>query len=350
MLTTIIIAVAILAFLIFIHEVGHFIAARIFGMRVEEFGFGFPPRLWGIKKGNTLYSINAIPLGGFVQIAGEDSVSTDENGLEKDKHGSKKGDRFSDKPIWQRAVVLCAGVAMNFLVGWLVLMPVLMTGTPESVVVTGVVDDAPAAVAGIKEGDVIMGFESGNDFSTFVADHKGEQITLAINREGKEIIIAVTPRIDVPEGEGSLGVEYVAGSIEKMGFGQAIKESLRYAWTIFSFVFVTIGRLLASVVTGEPIFSQLSGPVGVYKATAQAVGLGWVYVANVMALISLNLAALNIFPFPALDGGRLVFLVIEKIRGKAVSGAIQGWVNGVAFLALILFIVAITVKDVATMF
>jgi regulator of sigma E protease len=350
MFINIIIAVALLGFLIFIHELGHFLAARKFGMAVEEFGIGFPPRLWGKKKGDTIYSINLIPLGGFVKIAGEDGESMDENKPEADAHGSKKGNRFSDKPIWQRVMVLSAGVLMNFLVGWLLLIPVMGLGSPHQIVVTEVAPDSPAAVAGFTEGDVLEGFESADDFVSFIDVHKGEPTTFEVYQDGDVKELTVTPRINPPEGEGSLGIGFVSGGLEAVPWYEAIWNALVRAGEMFLFIFILLFRLIASIFDGSHLYSQVSGPVGIYKATTQAAGLGWVYLANLMALISLNLAALNIFPFPALDGGRIVFLGIEKIRKKPVSAEVQQWVNGGAFILLLLLMVLVTIQDVTKFF
>jgi len=344
MILNIVLAIVLLGFLIFVHELGHFLAARKFGMAVEEFGIGFPPRLWGKKKGDTLYSINLIPLGGFVKIAGEDGGKSSQN------ESGYAGKFFSDKKIWQRTVVLSAGVIMNFLVGWLLLIPVMGLGSPHQIVVTQVAPDSPAAVAGFAEGDVLEGFESADDFVLFIDAHKGEMTTFEVYQNGDVKELTVTPRINPPEGEGALGIGFVSGGLEAVPWYEAIWNALVRAGEMFLFIFILLFRLIASIFDGSRLFTQVSGPVGIYNATTQAAGLGWVYLANLMALISLNLAALNIFPFPALDGGRIVFLGIEKIFKKPVSEAVQQWVNGGAFILLLVLMVLVTVQDIGKFF
>ncbi len=340
MFINIIIAVAILAVLILVHEMGHFIAARFFKMRVNEFGIGFPPRLWSKKKGDTLYSINAIPLGGFVSIAGEDGSD------EKEKDGG----RFDKKPIWQRAIVLCAGVVMNFLLGWLLLIPVLSVGTSSMLVISQIAPNSPAAVAEFMDGDIIIEYDSSDAFISFIDEHRGQEIEVVVNRAGEELVISATPRANPPVGEGALGVGLIEGQIESYPVWRAVWEALKTALYLFSFIFIFLFKLIVSIVGGGDLFSQIAGPVGIYKITTQAAGLGWIYLLNLIALISLNLAALNIFPFPALDGGRLVFLGIEKVQKKPVRAEIQQWVNGGAFILLILLMLAVTIQDIGRFF
>ena len=385
MFVDIIIFIVVLAVLILVHEWGHFLAARRTGMKVDEFGIGFPPRLWSWQRGETLWSINVIPLGGFVKIAGEDgtdadlcglnadrrgqntaveitveekeiSVTTDGEVMEKDvfveekffptKEASGKSGYFSDKPIWQRAIVLSAGGLMNFVLGWLLLSIVFSFGTANIVLISDVAANSPAELAGIVAGDRILGFPDIDSFTDFVNRNKGQEISFTVEGGGGEKEIKLVPRKEIPPGQGAIGVALVMGGVQKIPWYQSIWEALKTSVEIFGFIFVMLFRLIAGFFGGENLFGYLSGPIGIYRATTQAAGLGIIYLLNLTALISLNLAALNIFPFPALDGGRVIFLAIEKIKGSPVSLKIQQIVNGVGFALMILLLVVVSVKDV----
>jgi regulator of sigma E protease len=375
MILDIIIFIIILAVLVISHELGHFLAAKKFGMFVEEFGFGFPPRIKSYKKEETVWSINAIPLGGFVKIAGEDGVdsqlvnssepilssrqtievinSNDKEIIIDQKETEIKIDQkipkerfFSSKPIWQRAVVLIAGVLMNFILGWLMLILVFSIGTKPVVIVSQVADDSPAKLAGIKVGDKIAGFLSPEEVIRYVNEHKGQTVSLNLIRNGKTEVVNVVPRPDPPAGQGPLGVGLIGGGVERQPFFSAVIDATKAAFGIFAMIYVLLFKLIASVFGGANVFQYLSGPIGIFQATSQASSLGWVYLANLVALISLNLAALNIFPFPALDGGRILFLIIEKIKGSPVSLKVQQIVNGVGFAFLLVLLIAASVQDV----
>lgn len=380
MIINILIFILVLAVVVIVHELGHFFAAKKSGMFVGEFGFGFPPRIWGKRKGETLWSINAIPLGGFVKIAGEDgekedvdyiptskvvsqeeSVEVVETPTEEliieekitkvDKFSEISSDRFfSSKPIWKRIIVLVSGVLMNFILGWIILVVVFSFGTQPIVVISQVMNNSPAETVGIKEGDKIMGFSSVDDFIQKINESKGKEISLTIKRSQDTQIISVVPRLNPPEGEGALGVGLSAGGVEKMPFFQAVIEASKTAVSIFGMIYSMLFKLIASIFGGPNLFKYISGPVGIFQATSQAAGFGVGYLANLIALISINLAAINIFPFPALDGGRILFLIIEKIKGSPISSKIQQIVNGVGFALLLVLILAASVQDIIRLF
>ncbi len=382
MIISLLIFIAVLALLVLVHEFGHFIVAKKSGMRVEEFGFGFPPRLISWKKGETTWSINLIPLGGFVQIAGENggedkiknpSITTNQvdeivtvtetkeeifvNGeevLEKDEvmiqAKNQEGRLFSDKPIWKRILVLIAGVTMNFLLGWIIISIILMFGVEKSVVVSAVSDGSPAQKIGIEAGDMILGYDNLDNFTSFVQANKGKEINLDVRR-GKDVKkIIVIPRENPPEGEGSLGVGLSLGGVERQPFFSAIWDGLKRSVEMFGFIYRMLFKLIGSLFGGEALYKQVSGPIGIYKATTQATGLGIMYLANLIALISINLAAINIFPFPALDGGRVIVLIIEKIIRRPISLKVQQVINSAGFMFLILLMVLATFQDIKKLF
>lgn len=373
MILDIVIFVAVLAVLVLVHEFGHFLSARKFKMLVEEFGFGFPPKIFSKKIKDTIWSINMIPLGGFVKIAGEDGGESknDDKILIKEtdvkeniiidgeivgekekvvidayKISSDHSGFFSSKPIWQRIIVLISGVLMNFILGWFLLSLVFMFGAGKHLIITDVAKNSPAENVGIKSGDEIKGFDSVENFISFVNQNKGKEISLEMVSGGKENKLKIIPRENPPKGEGSLGVGLSMGGFEKVGFFRAIYEALKSAIMFFGLIFVMLFKLIISIFGGGDLFKYVSGPVGIFKATAQATNLGLPYLANLVALISLNLAAVNIFPFPALDGGRIVFLIAEKIKGSPISQKVQVISNGVGFILLIILLLLISLQDV----
>ncbi|MFA6135937.1 MAG: RIP metalloprotease RseP [Candidatus Paceibacterota bacterium] len=389
MIVDIIIFIAVLAVLVLVHEFGHYLVAKKSGMYVEEFGFGFPPRLFSWKKGETVWSINAIPLGGFVKIAGEDNETADSteriadsknNSSETDisieereikittqgeiyekdifieekffpnKEESLQGRFFHQKPFWKKTLVLMAGVIMNFIFGWILLAIVFSFGVEKSLLVLNVASNSPAEKSGVISGDKILDFSDVESFVSFVSQNKGKEITFFIERGGDKKEIKVIPRIEVPAGQGATGVELGVAGIGKMPFFQAIWESLKSAAGMFVFIYVMLFKLIASIFSGGDLFSQVSGPIGIFKVTSQAASWGILSLLNLVALISINLAAINIFPFPALDGGRLVMLTAEKIKGKPISASFQQIVNGIGFALLILLIIFISIQDIRKFF
>ena len=343
MFLDIIIFIVILAALIIAHEWGHFFTAKKFGMYVEEFGIGFPPRIWSKKRGETLVSINAIPLGGYVKIPGENGI--DEELTQEQQHIPRER-FFASHPAWQKIMVLAAGVMMNFLVGWLLLTLVFIIGARPTVVIANIAADSPALSAGIQQGDVIVGFSTPDTFIAAVNAHAGTQFSFQVIRHGVSVPVSVVPRLHPPQGEGALGIGIAGGGAPQEPFFAAFGDGLVSAAQIFSLIFMLLFKLIASIFGGPSVLSYLSGPVGIYQATAQASSMGVVYVLNLAALISINLAALNVFPFPALDGGRIVFVIAEKIRRKPIAAKVQYVVNGIGFLLVIALLLFITVRDV----
>lgn len=341
MFLNLIIFLVVFSVIVISHEFGHFITAKLSGMKVEEFGIGFPPKVFGIKKGETEYTINAIPLGGFVKILGENGEEDEKNIKEEDL-----GRTFSAQPIWKRSIVLSAGVFMNFLLGFLFLIPVFMIGAPNKIIVTDVVKDSPAQVAGIKIGDSILEFNNIDDFVKYAKENSGKKIGVRIERRGEEKVISIIPRKNPPKDQGALGIALIEGGFSGMSFFEAVWLSIKRSIEMFFLIFIMLFKLVASIFNGSGLWKQVAGPVGIYKATTQAAGLGWIYLLNFVALISLNLAALNIFPFPALDGGRLIFLLVERLKGSPVSKKIQGWTNSIGFALLILLLILVTIKDI----
>ncbi|MEK7578165.1 MAG: RIP metalloprotease RseP [Patescibacteria group bacterium] len=355
-MTTLIIFILVLGILILTHEWGHFIAARRSGLTVEEFGFGFPPRIFSIKRGETLYSINLLPLGGFVKILGED-------GNEPDNPKS-----FSSKPVGIRGLIIIGGVFMNFLLAALLLIIGFYIGLPQlidkdneslakniEIQIVAVRDNSPAQNAGIKIGDVIKYIKSGNKnivineiltFQENTNNSKGEEITIAVQRGKKIFEINAAPRINPPEGEGALGIALVKTGIIFYPWHKSFWLGTKSAFVISWEIVKGFGSLLKNLITSGKVPQNISGPVGIAVLTNQAADLGFIYLLQLVAMISLNLAVLNLIPFPALDGGRLLFLGLEKIKGSKVNPKIENAIHSIGIILLLSLIVLITYKDI----
>ena len=340
MLIGIIFVIIFLSILILIHELGHFLVAKKFGLFVEEFGFGLPPKIWSKKIGETIYSINALPFGGFVKIFGEDG-----NNLEKLPESERKKN-FASLKIWQRALIISAGVLFNFVLGWMVISLVFVIGTPQAVVITDIKKNSPAMEINLKAGDKIIGFVDTNKFIKYINENRGKEVSLNIERGKEKINFNVVPRINPPVGEGSLGVGLVDAGLPKKNPIASIWEGFKTSIELVKNIFLALVDLAVKAVIGKASFEQIAGPVGIIKLTSQAGSLGFIYLLQLLAMISLNLAVLNIFPFPALDGGRLIFLGIEKIKGSPINPKFEKIINTAGFIFLILLMAVITIKDI----
>ncbi len=339
---TILIFIIGLSILILIHELGHFLAAKWFGLLVEEFGFGFPPRLISKKIGETVYSLNLLPFGGFVKIHGE-------------KRDPQETEPMPERSFWflpvgRRAVIIVAGVVMNLILGWLVIAGIYMVGAPGGVLITGVLEGTPAEAVGLLSGDRISDFQKVDDFVKFVNDSKGKEITLTVTRSEKNLEFKVVPREDPPVGEGALGITLTEVGFPKLPFFASLKQGLISSFNILYAIVKAIANLIAGIFTGAPVLEQFVGPVGIFQIAGQAAQFGLVYLLQLIGLISLNLVVLNILPVPALDGGRLLFLLFEKIKGAPLNPKREMIANAIGFVLLLLLMVVITVRDVVKLF
>ena len=428
-MTTALIFIITLGVLIFVHELGHFVMARRNGIRAEEFGFGFPPRIFGVqryvgkkmekvaekeeikteiidiqnedgtetvqekitdkiteideitpvkrwriiwgsrdgdseeeandraeKKTNnyfagTIYSLNWFPLGGFVRIKGENGDSADT-------------DSFASKGAWTRIKVLAAGVIMNFVLAWFLIAIVMMIGAPEEIAsekvmpnakiqVAGVSVDSPAQKMNLKIGDEIL-LEQANfkvenleDIKSYINNNKGKEITLRVKR-GKEILeLKGTPRIDVAENQGALGISYSQVIMKSYPIHEAIWNSFKVVINIIGTIFSVLYTILKDLFLGNKSAGmEVAGPVGIFKLTGQVSELGLVYVLQFIALLSINLGIINAFPIPALDGGRILFILIEKIKGSPVNQKVEQAFHTVGFFLLIGLMVVITFSEI----
>jgi regulator of sigma E protease len=341
-----------LAVLVLIHEFGHFLVAKLLGMKVEEFGIGFPPRILKKKIGETLYSINLLPFGGFVRIYGEDEAASD---LADGKMGKERKKGFNDELAWKKSLVVLAGVFMNVALGWLLLSLVFMVGVPRHLMIAEVAPNSPAFTAGLEPGDIITGVEAGDlklsdpvssdDFTKLVRSYP-MPVNFEIGRGEQKLNLDILPRANPPQGQGPIGINITEVGFEAQPVLQSLASGFSSGWETVKMVFSGLGIFVAQIFTSPQTIQNVAGPVGIVVLAAQATSLGFIYFIQLLALISINLAVLNLLPFPALDGGRFLFLIIDKLRGKPVPHKVQAWVNAAGFVILILLMVFVTVKDI----
>lgn len=343
MFVTAIVFIIILSILVFIHELGHFVVARLIGVKVEEFGFGLPPRIWGKKIKKTMYSINWLPIGGFVKLAGEDESEGSH------PHIKHRKEYFFARTKKERAVILLAGVFMNFLLAIGITTYLLTQGVQEptgKVHIERVLPGSPAEAAGLKERDIIAGYKTTQELIAYVKTHAGETVSFSVIREHDTIGISLIPRKTYPKGEGPMGV--VISDLETRVYPlrqapfMATKINLERGWAMLA----GIGSLIGRLVQLKPVGSDVAGPIGIAQVTGQAVKFGWKAVLEFMSILSLNLAVLNILPIPALDGGRLAFVFLEKILGKKVKPAFEQSTHQIGMIILFILILLISINDI----
>ena len=371
--------ILILSFLVFIHELGHFFTAKKFGIKVEEFGMGLPPRAWGKKFGETLYSLNWLPLGGFVKIKGEDI----------DEYEPSDQHNFQNKKPWQRSIVLLAGVFMNFVFAVFLLYFLLGLNGFKSAplvelsdykfafgqvnyidnIVSAVDVDSNGASSGIKPGDIIKKLQIGEevkeigsvaDIKEFVKGRENDDVmvyTVDINTR-EEQIYKFKPKFYEQIGQAGLGVSMVrAIELDYSNGSDKYFAGFMHSVNIMGYSFSVMGEMIGISVKEkslEPVSQGVSGPVGIYGAVNAVISSGgpnMVYtILDLMALLSLSLAFMNLLPIPALDGGRLVFVLFEWLTGKRASPKIENAMHQIGFMFLIGLIILITFKDIRMAF
>lgn len=344
----------ILLILVLVHEFGHFFAAKKLGILVEEFGFGFPPRVIGRKIGETLYSLNLLPIGGFVKVFGEEYTELKDKKLD----GPLKNRTFAYKKPWEKSLVVVAGVIMNFILGWILISYLYTQGVPtpvDKVIIEQVQPNSPAAHAGLRQGQVLTELikndkryrlTSANDLIILTKKFAGSSLTLIVTDKEKSQTITLTPRTNPPAGQGPLGVSLTSYVEKKYPWYQAPFYGLKEAFSISVRFFTELGKTLVLLATFQKPTVDVAGPVGIAQFTGQALKLGQNAVLELMALLSLNLAVVNILPFPALDGGRLVFIIYEWITKRRVNQTFEQRLNLFGIIVLLGLAALITVHDI----
>jgi regulator of sigma E protease len=358
---SILIFIVVLLVLVIAHEFGHFIVAKKAGIRVDEFAFGFPPRIWSFTKGETKYSFNLLPIGGYVKIFGE---NPDDVGESSDKLRS-----FSVQPKLVQASVIVAGVIFNILLAWLLLTGTLMLGiqapveeggahtlTKPELMITGVHEGSPADTSGLVAGDVIVSLFDGADtleatspeaVSGYIAPREGRPITISYKRGGVPQEIMMTPISGIVPGSGAIGIYMDMVGTLKLPIHLALIEAAKRTYAYTEMTIVGMAVFFGEIFSGQPDFTQVTGPVGIVNAVDDAAGLGIANLLLFTAVISINLAVINLIPFPALDGGRLLFVVVESISRKAIPTKVANGLNLAGFAFLMLLMILVTWHDVA---
>lgn len=363
--------ILVIVVLVVVHELGHFIAAKLSGMRVDEFGLGYPPRAATLGKvGETEYTLNWIPFGGFVKIFGEDGLTGPV---------AKSPRAFTSKNRFLQAVVLLAGITMNLVLAYVLIAAALVVGTPRALspeelplareaelVVVAVMPGSPAAAAGLLPGDVIVNAVHGRgawntgtgaegtlptppSFTTFVTESSGAPIRLSIDRAGSESAVTAVPSQGIITSNASryaLGVEVATVGVVALPFTEAVIEGAKITWGAILLTAEGLGRFFASVFTLTANFAQVSGPVGIAGAVGSASSEGLGSLLSIMAIISINLALINLIPVPALDGGRLLFVIIESVIRRPIKPAVAQAINSIGFVFLILLMLVVTAHDI----
>lgn len=359
---TIVLFLAILFALVLVHELGHFMVAKWTKMRVDEFAIGFPPRLFSKRVGETIYSLNLLPIGGYVKIYGE-------NGEEEAPFtNTDKSRAFNTRPRLHQALVLIAGVVMNVLTAWLIFFTIAMIGTPTIVaegsgetgqlLVTEVVTDSAAALANIPLGAEITVVNTNNDtldqltpanLTQFVRTHDTATISLTYSHNGNDQTVNLVPQTGVIENEPDrpiIGLGTALVTTVREGPISALKTATIQTGTGLYYITLGIGSLFASIATLSTDLSSVTGPVGIAGLVGDAASFGLISLLSFTAFISLNLAIINLLPIPALDGGRLLFVAIEAVIRRPINPKWMARVNLTGFTLLILLMIAVTYGDV----
>jgi regulator of sigma E protease len=361
----VLIFLVVIIVLILVHEVGHLIVAKWSGMRVDEFGLGYPPRAATLGRiGETQVTLNWLPFGGFVKIYGEDAAT----------EGMPDPRAFGARPRILQALVLVAGIVMNLLFAYVLLTAALTLGTPRALsdsqltearnvqlAVAQVLPDSPAIAAGIEAGDTIAGAtdasgqwssseaSNADTFTAFVAASNGTPITLAIDRNGKDLSITAVPAQNVVPDDSSryaLGLSIAPIGILPLSFGQSMLQGAEITYAVTIETAQGLAHFFVGIFTLHADLSEVSGPVGIAGVVGTAAQTGFGDLLSIAALISINLALINLIPVPALDGGRLLFVIIESIIRRPIKPSIANSINSISFALLILLMVVVTVHDI----
>ena len=357
----IIIILITLVVLLALHEMGHFLLAKKFGVRVEEFGIGYPPRLFGKKIGETIYSLNLLPFGAFVRILGEGE-------------NIQKEDSFSQKPIWQRMLIVLGGVVMFWIIAFLLLTLIAgVWGIPQAisdettnlpnkpyVEILSVSPNSPAGKAKIGTGDIIKAavidgkrveINKIQDVQKIASEYAGKKITLVLREGNGEKEVSLVPRSNPPEGEGPIGVALARIVNVKYSWLQAPIEGAKI--TLEKTIEIPVSLFIVSerAIKGEKTTGvEVVGPIGILQLLNQFLSYGWANFLFFISMISIWLALFNVLPIPALDGGKFLFLIIEAIRKRPINEKVEQQVTAWFFFALIALMVYVTIKDVIRIF
>lgn len=342
-LETVLIIIVVILFLVVSHELGHFLVAKWFNVRVDEFGIGLPPRIFGKRFGETLYSLNLLPFGGFVRIFGEEGEVSDPRS-------------FSSQTYKVKSLIVAAGVIANVIMGFILLSFLAWFGTPQfAVEVSQIAPGSPAESAGFQAGDIIVGLGGVekipldvSEVQRYIGEHKGKEAVFLVKRGKETLAITGNPRISPPPGEGALGVAIGPKEvgIKRAPWYLAPWEGAKMTFNLLLLLIIGFGYFFSQLFTTGGVPGEIIGPVGIASVARESFFLGITFFIQLMALLSLNLAVINILPIPALDGGRLFFFIIEKIKGKPIPARISQFVHSFFLLLLIFLLLLVTYRDI----
>ena len=329
-------ALLLLSVLVMIHELGHYTAGRLLGFTILEYAIGMGPKLVGFKRNGIEYNLRALPLGGMCRFYGEDDGVADER-------------CFNAQKAWKRFIVILAGPLMNFLLAFLIAVALLLgwgVADTTKVVVQSVGENSPASAAGIQIGDTFVSVdgtavESMESLTDSVRGADPSRMEVVVLRDGQEQKFVLSNLYNAEADANLMGVTISYGT-KRVGLGYAIREGAAYCWEMAGLVFKSLGMLF----TGEAGLKDMAGPVGIIQILGEATKSGWYYVLNLCVMLSVNLGIVNLFPIPALDGGRLFFILIEWVRGKPIPPEKEGMVHLIGFGLLLIFVVVVTFNDV----
>lgn len=368
-MTVFIIFLLVLSVLVLIHEAGHFFAARMFKVKAEEFGAGFPPRIFGFVRENgkwkyvgrkdekeyknTIWSVNWLPLGGFVRIKGETPDG-----------GADDPDSFQNVAIWKRVIILAAGVIMNWFLAFVLFAVIFMIGAPamledvpagavvedRAVTITHLLEDQPANEAGLEAGDKVLSIagekpEDYNQAIELIGAQGEDEFEIKVLRNEEEMNFNLDPEYIEEIDKAGIGVAMSDVGIVRFTWYQAIYQAGISTYNYTKLILVAFGGIIKDIVTFNGVSEDVAGPVGIAVLTGQFAKQGIVPLLQFAAILSINLAIINFLPIPALDGGRVVFLLIEKVRRKALRPKLEAMIHQIAFLALIILILLVTLRD-----
>lgn len=352
----------VLFVLVLVHEWGHFITAKKTGMRVDEFAIGFPPKMFGIKKGETEYNFNLLPIGGYVKIYGENREEGEDVTFDSARS-------FHARPKWAQAIVLLAGITMNILFAWLLFSTTLLIGVPQAVDETTASDKAILIVAGTlkgapADGVLPIGAEiiratvgektlinpDPNSFSEFVAGAANNPVMITYSHDGIEKSVALLAQSGLVEGSPEravIGTSLALIETKQLGVFPALVEGFKLTVQGTASIVTGLYTLIKESIVGTADFASVAGPIGIVGMVGDAASYGLTPLLTFTAIISLNLAVINLLPFPALDGGRLLFVVIETVTRKEIPPVWTGWTNMIGFILLMVLMAAVTFNDIS---
>ncbi len=367
----IIISILTISFLIILHELGHYLTAKKFGVKVEEFGLGLPPRLYGKKIGETIWSLNWIPIGGFVRM--QEGVVDPIDQEQKEGERVYKNRSFNAKPVWQRMLIVVAGCLFFWLIAILIFVSIFIVGTsvaiddyeiePNAIVqITKVVEGSPAELARIKIGDIIQKIRIDNneyneikvnkksDVINFIQENPGQNVAIYIKRNNelltKNIILDNNERSETPK----IGVALIRIVPDKnFPISEAIPKSIERTYRFTILIGQGLFGAIGNLITGREV-EDVAGPVGIVRMMGQRLGLGITYFLFFVAIIAINLAIINLLPIPGLDGGKIIFLIYEGIRKKPFPQKIESYATGFFLILLLSLMLIVTIGEIRTIF